>query len=80
MQVRILLFAQYRDEVGAGELIFDLPAGATALDAVSALRTQRPAALIPEKPVVALNMNYASLHDALREGDELALLPPVAGG
>jgi MoaE-MoaD fusion protein len=80
MQVRVLLFAQYRDAAGAGELVFDLPPGSTALDAVTQLRTAHPSPAIPEKPVVALNMNYASLTDVLREGDELALLPPVAGG
>jgi molybdopterin converting factor subunit 1 len=80
MQVRILLFAQYRDEVGAGELFLDLPAGATALDAVTVLREARPAAALPTRPVVAVNMNYATLSDVLRDGDELALLPPVAGG
>jgi molybdopterin converting factor small subunit len=80
MQVRILLFAQYREAAGAGEVLFDLPAGATASDAVARLRAVHPSPLIPEKPVVALNMSYASLGDVLCEGDELALLPPVAGG
>jgi molybdopterin synthase catalytic subunit len=80
MQVRVLLFAQYRDAVGTGELSLELPAGATASDAVAALRAQRPTPLIPAKPVVAVNMNYASLAEVLTEGDELALLPPVAGG
>lgn len=80
MQVRVLLFAQYRDAVGAGELALDLPSGATALDAVASLRAHRPTSLIPERPVVAVNMSYASLSDVLSEGDELALLPPVAGG
>ena len=80
MRVRVLLFAQYRDDVGAGELVFDLPAGATASDAVAELRAQSAGSLIPERPVVAVNMNYASLHDVLSDGDELALLPPVAGG
>jgi molybdopterin converting factor subunit 1 len=80
MQVRVLLFAQYRDAAGVGELCFDLPAGATAMDAVARLRSAHPSPVIPEKPVVALNMTYASLSDELREGDELALLPPVAGG
>ena len=50
-------------------------------DAVAQLRAATPAGtLITEKPVVALNMTYASLADELNEGDELALLPPVAGG
>jgi molybdopterin converting factor subunit 1 len=80
MQVRVLLFAQYRDAVGTGELSLELPAGATAFDAVATLRAERPTPLIPDKPVVAVNMNYASLADVLKDGDELALLPPVAGG
>ncbi len=80
MRVRILLFAQYRDDVGTGELVFDLPAGATAFDAVNRLREWHTLSLIPDRPVVAVNMNYASLTDVLRDGDELALLPPVAGG
>jgi molybdopterin converting factor subunit 1 len=80
MRIRVLLFAQYRDAAGAGELTFELPAGSTASDAVATLRAQRPSPLIPERPVVAVNMSYASLADELSEGDELALLPPVAGG
>ncbi len=35
---------------------------------------------LPAEPVVAVNREYASLATALRDGDELALLPPVAGG
>jgi molybdopterin converting factor subunit 1 len=80
MQVRVLLFAQYRDAAGTDQLTFDLPPGATAADAVARLRAAAATHVIPEKPVVALNMTYAALTDVLREGDELALLPPVAGG
>jgi MoaE-MoaD fusion protein len=80
MQVTVLLFAQYRDAAGTDQLRFDLPAGARASDAVARLRAERPSTVIPEKPVVAVNMTYASLEDVLRDGDELALLPPVAGG
>ena len=81
MQVRLLLFAQYRAAAGAAELDLDLPNGARALDAVTHLRAQlsTPEA-IPARPVVALNQVYASLDDVLEQGDELALLPPVAGG
>ena len=80
MQVRVLLFAQYRDAAGTDQLTFELPPGSTAADAVAHLRATAAGPLIPEKPVVALNMTYASLADVLNEGDELALLPPVAGG
>ena len=35
---------------------------------------------LPAKPVVAVNMDYAPLATALRHGDEVAFIPPVAGG
>jgi molybdopterin synthase catalytic subunit len=80
MQIRVLLFAQYRDAAGTDQLTLELPAGATASDAVARLLAERPTPVIPARPVVALNMTYASLADVLADGDELALLPPVAGG
>jgi MoaE-MoaD fusion protein len=78
MQVKLLLFASYKDAVGTSELTLELPAGARALDAVTQLRDRH--AGIPERPVVAINLDYSSLDDPLSDGDELALLPPVAGG
>lgn len=81
MRVRLLLFAYYRDVAGAGELDLNVPAGCSALDVVTHLRA-RSAAMkqIPERPVVAVNQVYASLDQLLEDGDEIALLPPVAGG
>lgn len=81
MQVRLLLFAYYRDAAGTAELDLELPAGCTALEAVRRLRAHGFAlAQIPARPVVAVNQVYASLEHVLHDGDELALLPPVAGG
>ena len=81
MRIRLLLFAQYRDAAGTSEMDLDLPPGSDAAAAVTALRARAAvAARIPERPVVAVNQVYASLDDQLHEGDELALLPPVAGG
>lgn len=81
MRIRFLLFALYRDLAGAEELVLELPAGASALDAVDRLRAQSSAlARLPERPVVAINREYAALDALLSEDDELALLPPVAGG
>lgn len=81
MRVRFLLFALYRDLAGTEELELQLPAAATAADAVTALRAQGGGyARIPERPVIAINRTYATLSDLLSDGDELALLPPVAGG
>jgi molybdopterin synthase catalytic subunit len=81
MRIRLLLFALYRDITGVGELDIDVPEGSTAGAALAELRTSDPRfAPLPARPVVAVNREYAVLDAPLRDGDELALLPPVAGG
>jgi molybdopterin synthase catalytic subunit len=81
MQIRFLLFASYRDLVGVPAGSLDLPGGATAGSAVAALRSRGGAwSTLPDRPVVAVNAEYAKLDRTLADGDELALLPPVAGG
>jgi molybdopterin converting factor subunit 1 len=81
MTVRSLFFATYRDLAGAEELQVELPAAATVHDLVRELRAARPGlAALPERPAVAVNLEYAPLSTALRDGDEVAFIPPVAGG
>jgi molybdopterin converting factor subunit 1 len=81
MRIRFLLFALYRDMAGHSELELEVRAGCDAGGAIAELRAQNGRlARLPERPVVALNREYTSLDAVLQEGDELALLPPVAGG
>lgn len=81
IHVRALFFALYRDFAGVGEMELALPAGATALAAVERVRASSPAlARLPEQPVVAVNREYAPLDTEMHDGDEIAFLPPVAGG
>lgn len=79
--IRALFFAAYRDLAGADELTVSLPEPARVADLVDALRARGGAwAKIPASPAVAVNMEYASPGQPLHEGDEVALIPPVAGG
>lgn len=81
MRIRLLLFALYRDMTGVDELAVDVADGCSAAAALAEVRAgDLRFAGLPERPVVAINREYALLDAALREGDELALLPPVAGG
>ena len=81
MRIRFLLFATYRDLTGVAEGALELPDGSTAGGAVAALRARgAPWSTLPDRPVVAVNAEYARLDHSLRDGDEIALLPPVAGG
>jgi len=79
--VRTLFFASYRDVVGAPAMNVDLPEGATVGDLVEELRGRGgPYGLLPAEPAVAVNRAYADLGHPLRSGDEVAFIPPVAGG
>jgi molybdopterin converting factor subunit 1 len=79
--VRTLFFAAYRDLLGTAELAVDLPDGATVGDLVGVLRGRgAPFDVLPEEPAVAVNRMYAPMTETLGAGDEVAFIPPVAGG
>jgi molybdopterin converting factor subunit 1 len=81
MIVRSLFFAHYRDLAGADELAVELPAGARVADLVARLRASgNGLSRLPDAPAVAVNMDYAPLATRLSDGDEVAFIPPVAGG
>lgn len=79
MKVRVLLFASYADALGADSVVVDARDGATAAE-VLALVQERITAPVPPRPLVAINATYADAADVVREGDEVAVIPPVAGG
>ena len=81
LQIKTLFFASYRDLLGTTELMLDLPEGATVGDAVTSIRSRGGAFdVLPSEPAVAVNQSYAPPHVVLSDGDELAFIPPVAGG
>ena len=80
MTVTVRLFASYADKLGRSEISLDLPDGATVRDAVSSIASLPGASGLPAAPLVAVNFEYAKAERALSDGDEVALIPPVAGG
>ncbi|MBI3745312.1 MAG: molybdenum cofactor biosynthesis protein MoaE [Chloroflexi bacterium] len=81
MRVRVRLFALQRELAGTRELTLELPAPATIADAWAALVAAHPV-LAPGGTSVrfARNGAYAPATDALLDGDEVAMIPPVSGG
>ncbi|HEX8725235.1 MAG TPA: molybdopterin converting factor subunit 1 [Gemmatimonadaceae bacterium] len=80
MTVRVLLFASYADAVGAAEIHVDVPDGTTVRDLVAAVRARHGPDRLPPAPMVAVNQRYASHDTSVSAGDEIAIIPPVAGG
>ena len=80
MTVTVLLFASYADSLGAHSMRFNLPHGATVADVVGRVRALPGADRLPSEPLTAVNERYARGNRVLESGDEVAIIPPVAGG
>jgi molybdopterin converting factor subunit 1 len=80
MQLNLLFFALYRDLAGTGERRIEVPPGATIAELVRIVRALPGLERLPADPVIAVNQEYAAPDTVLHEDDEVAFLPPVAGG
>ena len=81
MKVKVKLFALYRERAGTSELWLDLPEGASVQDALNSLAQRFPSLEeLLGRAFFALNKRYVQLQDPLKDGDELAVFPPVSGG
>ena len=80
VNVRVLLFAGYAERLGLETVRVSLPAIATVADALDHVRSLPGGEQIPPKPLCGVNLTPAPLDTRLSEGDEVALLPPLAGG
>lgn len=81
MRIRVRLFALQREQLGRRELELELPASASVGQAWERLVAEHPV-LEPATASVRFARNgvYAQPAEPLREGDEMAVIPPVAGG
>jgi molybdopterin converting factor small subunit len=80
MTITTLLFASYADALGMESLQLTLPEGARVEDALAQIRALPGGDRLPPAPLVAINLDYARTDSLLSAGDELAVIPPVAGG
>lgn len=81
MRVTVLYFAAARERAGMGSEALDLPAGACARDALEAACERHPALqAVAGKLRLAVDQEFAGPGRKLREGSEVALIPPVSGG
>ena len=79
--VRVLFFARYAELVGREVATIDVTLPATVGDVVRCIRRELPGgADLPERPLAALNAEHAGFEAVVADGDEVALLPPIAGG
>lgn len=81
LRIHVRFFASHREKLGTDRLSIDLPDGATVEDLTMALLDRSPdLGPVMDAARFAVNREYATRSTILRDGDEVALIPPVAGG
>ena len=78
MTTTVLLFASWADAFGS-TLTVDLAEGARVADLLAVIASRAAGRPLPV-PMVAVNQRYATPDQVIRPGDEVAIIPPVAGG
>jgi molybdopterin converting factor subunit 1 len=81
VRIRVLFFGQVRDIVGQREASLEVPEGGRVSWVFEYYSSRFPRLKeLASSIVLALNQQFAAPSEALCEGDEVALLPPVSGG
>jgi molybdopterin synthase catalytic subunit len=81
MKIGVLFFGVLKDLVGRSAETVDLPEGARVQEVLYHYAREAPRfeAMVPSL-ALSVNREYSGVDRALREGDEVGLLPPVSGG
>ncbi|RPE81243.1 MoaD/ThiS family protein [Vulcaniibacterium tengchongense] len=77
-RAKVLYFASLRDAAGMAEETVEPAGDLRAL--YEALRARHGFTLPPERLRVAVDGAFARWNDPVREGTEIAFIPPVSGG
>ncbi|MDK2972585.1 MAG: MoaE-MoaD fusion protein [Candidatus Sumerlaeota bacterium] len=81
MKIDVLYFQVLKLKAGTARETLDVAAGTTVAGALDAVESLHPE-LLPLRAslLAAVNQEWAPPETVLREGDVLALMPPVSGG
>jgi molybdopterin synthase catalytic subunit len=80
IRVTVRCFSHVRHVLGDEVITLELPAGATAETVLRRVREMSDMRLTSLPMRVAINQEFVAESAALRDGDEVALIPPVQGG
>jgi MoaD family protein len=81
IRIRVKFFAATREALGTKEIEREVPVGTTVRDLIDALEDEYPVLEAYTRFLnVAVNLAYVGMTTELRDGDEVACLPPVGGG
>jgi molybdopterin converting factor small subunit len=79
LRVTVLLFSSYAEAFGSTSIDLELDADASVSELLARIRQMAEPRKLPGA-LVAVNQEYAGAAQRLSAGDEIAIIPPVAGG
>jgi len=80
-QVTVRFFARYAELTGCETAAISVSGTSTVADVLDRVRETVPGAQnLPPRPLAALNLRQVKLEVHVKDGDEVALLPPLSGG
>ena len=81
IRVKVKFFAAPREAMGTGPITREIPVGTIVGDLIDLLTKEYPVLRAYARCIsVAVNRAYVGMQTELRDGDEVACLPPVGGG
>lgn len=81
MKVKVLYFASAREATEKTGEVLELPEGSTTAALVELLEKNYWRLSFKESKIsIAINKTYCREETELKDGDEIALIPPISGG
>ena len=81
MTISVLFFGHYKDHAKNGKLILEMSEGSSIADIAAQLATQNIAfADLLTRTRVAVGAAFVEQDEIVKDGDEIAFLPPMSGG
>ena len=81
MKTQIKLFAILRERAATNQIVLTLRENAKVSELLTELDVQYPGLLLnAESTMIAVNTEYVTPDHCIKDGDEVALIPPVSGG
>lgn len=81
MKVRVQFYAQLRDLTGSHEQDVDLGEGSNVRDLLEKIYAQTPSLREHNKSIlIGAGVEFVDREYVVKEGEEIAIMPPVQGG
>ena len=81
MKVKVLYFSSLKDRIKKSHEVIDIKEKTTVGEFIKILKERYPELEKNfDNVMIAVNEEYASSDQVLKEGDTLAIIPPVSGG